>query len=164
MEKTMKIELLNDKYIGDVEKLIIESWSGPFIAVHRQLYDLRELPCIVALLEEELLGYCYYRFSNNECEIMAIESIKQNIGVGTALIYDIIKKATEAKCKRVYLETTNDNTHAFRFYQRRGFTMIAYRIDEMHYSRQLKPSIPLLGEDDIPIKDEIEFELLLYNS
>lgn len=31
----------------------------------------------------------------------------------------------------------------------------------MDISRQLKPEIPLIGEDDIPLKHEIEFEMLL---
>ena len=139
--------------------------GGIHIAVHRKLFDLRELPCLIALSEQkELLGYCYYRIDDNECEIMAIESITPNFGVGSSLVRAIIRKAVDGKCKRIYLQTTNDNTHAFRFYQRLGFSLSAVRINEIDYSRQIKPTIPILGADDIPIQHEIEFEYILYKT
>jgi len=31
----------------------------------------------------------------------------------------------------------------------------------MEHARRLKPEIPLLGADDIPLRDEIELELIL---
>ncbi|MCL2093726.1 MAG: GNAT family N-acetyltransferase, partial [Treponema sp.] len=64
-------------------------------------------------------------------------------------------------CKRVYVQTTNDNCHAFRFYQRRGFTICAVRLNELDYSRKLIPEIPLIGDNDIPALHEIEFEMAL---
>ncbi|MCL2752421.1 MAG: GNAT family N-acetyltransferase, partial [Firmicutes bacterium] len=33
------------------------------------------------------------------------------------------------------------------------------RLGAMNAARQLKPSIPLIGEDGIPLRDEIEFEI-----
>jgi len=158
----MDIVTLNKDYIEEVECIAASSWGGIQVAVHRELFDLRELPCYIAISsEQELLGYCYYRFSDNECEIMALESIKPNCGVGSSLIKVVIDRATDEKCRRVYLSTTNDNAHAFRFYQRRGFTMSAVRLNALEYLRKLKPTIPLLGEDDIPLLHEIEFELVL---
>jgi GNAT superfamily N-acetyltransferase len=153
---------MTEDYIEDVERIAVDSWGGIHVAVHRELYDLREMPCFIAVSDEkELLGYCYYRSADYACEIMAIESVKQNIGVGSALIKAVQEKAKDEGCERVYLQTTNDNAHAFRFYQRRGFSISAFRFNELDYSRKLKPTIPLLGEDDIPLLHEIEFELAL---
>ena len=157
----MIITSLTADQSSEVERIVTESWGGLHIAAHRKLYDLRELPCLIAITDKhELLGYCYYRISGGECEIMAIESIIHNIGVGSTLIDSIKKLAAESNCSRVYLQTTNDNTHAFRFYQRRGFTISAFRLNELDYARTLKPSIPQLGEDGIPIQHEIEFEYM----
>ncbi|MCL2426983.1 MAG: hypothetical protein FWD05_11685 [Oscillospiraceae bacterium] len=65
------------EYKEEVERLAIESWGGVHIVIHRDVYDLRELPCLVAISDEqELLGYCYYRLCNNECEIVALESVQ----------------------------------------------------------------------------------------
>ena len=72
------------------------------------------------------------------------------------------EEATKAGCRRLWLVTTNDNTHALRFYQRRGFRIAAVHtgaIDE--YRGTLKPEIGLTGNDGIPIRDEIELELAL---
>jgi Acetyltransferase (GNAT) family len=67
----------------------------------------------------------------------------------------------EAGCRRVWLITTNDNLRALRFYQRRGFRLVAVHPDALARSRELKPSIPEIGLDGIPLRDELELELLL---
>lgn len=57
--------------------------------------------------------------------------------------------------------TTNDNTEALRFYQKRGFAITTIRINEIEKQRKIKPSMPILGNDGIPIRDEIELKFLL---
>ena len=64
-------------------------------------------------------------------------------------------------CRRVWLITTNDNTYAIRFYQKRGFDMAAIHRNAINESRKIKPQIPLTGFDKIPILHEIEFEMML---
>jgi hypothetical protein len=55
--------------------------------------------------------------------------------------------------------TTNDNVDALRFYQRRGFRLRAVRPGAVDDARRtLKPEIPAVGEQGIPIRDEIELE------
>jgi len=56
---------------------------------------------------------------------------------------------------------TNGNLGALRFYQRRGFRIAAVRPNGVAASRRLKPGIPEVGEYGIPIRDEIELELML---
>jgi ribosomal protein S18 acetylase RimI-like enzyme len=87
--------------------------------------------------------------------------LTENCGIGSRLIEEVIKVARKNNCCRVWLITTNDNTRAIRFYQRRGFTMASIHINAIKESRKIKPQIPLLGFDDIPILHEIEFELRL---
>jgi ribosomal protein S18 acetylase RimI-like enzyme len=59
------------------------------------------------------------------------------------------------------LLTTNDNLHALRFYQRRGFRLAALYPGALAEARKLKPSIPETGYHGIPIRDEIELEMSL---
>jgi hypothetical protein len=59
------------------------------------------------------------------------------------------------------LVTSNDNINALKFYQKRGFVFKNIYINEMENARKLKPEIPLLGDYGIPIKDEIEFEMII---
>ncbi|HWR22695.1 MAG TPA: GNAT family N-acetyltransferase [Feifaniaceae bacterium] len=80
------------------------------------------------------------------------------LGVGTALLSAAADYAKTQGCSRLWLITTNDNTRAIRFYQRRGFVMTALHLNAIEDARRMKPQIPLTGLDDIPILHEIEFE------
>jgi hypothetical protein len=59
------------------------------------------------------------------------------------------------------LITTNDNLHALGFYQKRGFRLVAVHSNALAASRKIKPSIPDFGMHGIPLRDEIELEILL---
>jgi hypothetical protein len=57
--------------------------------------------------------------------------------------------------------TTNDNTSALHFYQKMGFYFHKLRVCIVEESRKIKPQIPLIGNFNIPIWDEIELEMIL---
>lgn len=61
----------------------------------------------------------------------------------------------------MYLYTTNDNTRAMRFYQKRGFDMTELFRGAVDRARKIKPEIPLTGDDGIPLRHEIRFERTL---
>jgi GNAT superfamily N-acetyltransferase len=90
-----------------------------------------------------------------------MNSLAEGIGVGTALLKAVKTVAAFAKCKRVWLVTTNDNTFTLRFYQKRGFQIAAVHPKAVERSRELKPEIPTNGVDGIPVRDEIELEIML---
>jgi ribosomal protein S18 acetylase RimI-like enzyme len=69
--------------------------------------------------------------------------------------------AIRAGCVRLWLITTNDNLHALGFYQKSGFRLVALHPDAVAESRRLKPSIPEVGLDTIPLRDEIELTVNL---
>ena len=166
-----------------VQPIVDESWSAPYMVVGGKLWDTRVMPGFAAVSQSlsiettsplkptplsetcEILGYLLYDFHDGICEIMALESIAQNIGVATALIEKVKETAKisgaspKAETVRVTVVTTNDNTNAIRFYQRRGFSIRTVRLSVMDAARLLKPSIPLIGDNGIPLRDEIEFEI-----
>ena len=144
-----------------VDNHIAENWAGPYIATNGVLHDTRNHSGFVAESNGEIIGYILYNITESNCEITVLESLREKQGVGSVLIKAIIQEAKKAKCNRVWLITTNDNTPAIRFYQRRGFSLQAVHINAVEKSRKLKPQIPLLGLDDIPIAHEFEFEMLL---
>jgi RimJ/RimL family protein N-acetyltransferase len=61
--------------------------------------------------------------------------------------------------RRLWLITTNDNVHAQRFYERRGFTLVGVGEGAVDRARLAKPEIPLVGNDGVEIHDELEYEL-----
>ena len=48
-----------------------------------------------------------------------------------------------------------------RFYQKRGFVLWRIINNAVEKAREIKPEIPLIGNDGIPIRDEIELVKLL---
>lgn len=72
-----------------------------------------------------------------------------------------LSRAKRDGLTRVVLFTTNDNLHALRFYQKRGFDMVQIHRNAVEQARTLKPEIPLIGMDNIPLRHEIELEMLL---
>jgi len=50
--------------------------------------------------------------------------------------------------------------NALRFYQKRGFVLVKVHRNSLEFARKLKP-VPLIGADGIPLRDEIELEMVL---
>ena len=94
-----------------------------------------------------------------ECE--RINSLHENQGIGSRLVETVIHEAKERKLQKIVLITTNDNINALKFYQKRGFYMVHLFHNALDISRKLKPEIPLIGENSIPLRHEIEFELFI---
>jgi GNAT superfamily N-acetyltransferase len=106
-------------------------------------------------------GLITYRVRGGDLEIVSLNSMVKQKGIGTALINSVIEFAKKYEVKRVWLITTNDNINAIKFYQRRGFKIVRVYPEAVSVSRRLKPSIPEIGDHGIPISDEIELEIKL---
>ncbi len=138
-----------------------EQWGAPTIVVHGDVYEPHTLPGFAVVQDDAWLGLITYQLAGAACEIVTLDSIRQGVGVGMALIEAVVAEARRIGCARVWLITTNDNLHALRFYQKRGFRLVAVHRDAVDRARQIKPEIPLVGNDGIPLHDEIELELIL---
>ena len=144
-----------------VVEFIDRRWGSPYVVAHGKLYYPHTLPGFVAVVGGEPVWLLTYHVDGDDWEIVTIDSLEPGAGIGSDLIYGLRQAATEAGARRLWLITTNDNLNALRFYQKRGFTLVAVYPNALERSRQLKPSIPLVGEDGIPLRDEIELEMLL---
>jgi GNAT superfamily N-acetyltransferase len=163
-EKTVKPIYIRPIDHGDkawVASLVNEMWGSVKMVVRGSIYHVDELPGFIAILEDEPVGLVTYFLEDGDCEIISLDSTIEGIGMGSTLIETMKKFAREEGCKRLRLITTNDNTKALRFWQKRGFRLKTVYPNAVEKSRELKPEIPLLGNDDIPIRDEIELEMIL---
>ncbi len=136
-------------------------WGGETVIAHGVRYVLSELPGYVALLGGDRAGWITYHLEEQACEIVTLESLRPDRGIGTRLVEQVVSIARDAGCRRVWVITTNDNLHALGFYQKRGFVIAAVYPNALERSRQLKPEIPRVGQDGIPLRDEIELEQAL---
>jgi GNAT superfamily N-acetyltransferase len=143
-----------------IRGLMREQWAAEFVVVHGTVFHPDELPGFIAEWTAEKSGLITYHIGETGCEIVTLESLFQDRGIGTALIEAVKAAARRAGCRRLFVATTNDNLRALRFYQRKGFRLAALRPNALAKTRKLKP-VPLLGQDGIPIRDEIELEMML---
>ena len=147
-----------------VSDLITLRWGSAIVVALDTVYRPAELPGFVAVQAGEWVGLVTYQITEHECEIVSLDSLRPGAGIGTALVDAVAQAALVAGCRRVWLVTTNDNMNALRFYQKRGFSLVAVHRRSVDRARALKPGIPLLGQAGIPIRDAIELELLLAGS
>jgi ribosomal protein S18 acetylase RimI-like enzyme len=156
--ETLKIQRVESADSGWVTAFIKNRWHDAFVVAHGEVFYPAELTGFIARYEDEPDGLITYRIKDDECEIVTLDSLIENRGVGTRLIREVLAEAGLKKCRRVWLITTNDNTRAISFYRNRGFRIAAIYRGALDVSRKLKPSIPLENDQGIPIRDEIELE------
>lgn len=154
----MVIRDINESDRTWLTKLIIDNWGSPKIVTRGKVHHIEKLHGIIAEENNNKRGALTYRVENNECELVTLNAIEKNKGVGTLLIKELLKKAKTNGWTRVWVITTNDNLAAINFYQKRGFNIKTIYSNSIIASRKLKPEIPFMGENGIPIRDEIELE------
>lgn len=144
-----------------VEQISRDSWGSEIIIAHGEVFKPAELFGFIAEIGGKKVGLVANHIKDGACEIVTLNALKPNLGIGSSLIRHTAEFAKQKGCSKLWLITTNNNTHALRFYQKLGFRLTALRIDAIADYRKIKPEIPMAGEDGIPIRDEIELEMNL---
>ena len=139
----------------------IEHWGGEEMITRGKMYRPEQLEGFVMEDEDEWLGLLTFAIEGGECEVTSLDSLREGQGIGSNLLHQVIEEAKQRGCKRLFLITTNDNLNALGFYQKRGFEIVAVYRGAVNESRKIKPWIPLVGYNNIPLRDEIELEIRL---
>jgi ribosomal protein S18 acetylase RimI-like enzyme len=157
----IKIRPVDATDVEWVRQFLAQHWGSARIISRGEVHLADRLPGFLPLMSDRRVGLVTYRIDDDGCEIVTLNSLVEGSGVGTALLSAVRTVAVSSKCRRVWLITTNDNLEALRFYQRKGFSLVALHRNALDVSRKLKPEIPLTGRDGIPLRDELELEMLL---
>lgn len=156
--KFFDIVKVSDENRKEVNELLIQSWASTDIVVRGKIIDGTKLDGFVVYDDNKIIGLITYMFYDEICEIVSLDSLKENQGIGTALINKVREVAKANNCRVIRLITTNDNINALGFYQRRGFHLTKLYPNAIDYTRKIK-YVPLIGESNIPIRDELELEM-----
>ncbi|WP_425760479.1 GNAT family N-acetyltransferase [Micromonospora sp. DT231] len=154
----MRVRAARSAERAAVDALHEREWGGPYVVAHDTRHDVRTLPTLVAVDGAAVLGALTYRTDEDGLEVVTLVAASPGGGVGTALLEAVTSIAAEAGLARVWLITSNDNLRALRFYQRRGMRLVHVDRGAVDRARRLKPEIPLVGEDGIPLHDELVLE------
>ncbi len=144
-----------------VVRVLREYWHSTEIVTRGRVHRADRLPGLLAEIDGQPVGLLTYHIAADQCEIVSVNSLRERMGIGSALLDAARRAARLAGCRRMWLITTNDNVAALRFYQKRGWRLAAIHRNALDEARRLKPEIPATGIDGIPLRDEIELEMPL---
>jgi ribosomal protein S18 acetylase RimI-like enzyme len=166
-DNSVQMTAIDVRVLGEGERewsdaFLRADWGEPGVVRRGELVDPTTLPGFVAFLDGERAGLATYAVRGDECELVTIDSFREGLGVGRALLDGVREAAVGAGCRRLWLVTTNDNVRALELYQRWGMELAAFRRDAVTEARKtMKPSIPTHAANGIPLKHELELELFL---
>ncbi len=136
-------------------------WGDETVVVRGEIYHPADYEGLIAEWNNAEAGLILLRFESELCEIMSLSTSDESPPIGSELVDAAIEMAREKGARKMIVVTTNDNISALRFYQQLGFTIREWRMNAVERSRAIKPKIPREGNYHIPIRDEIELELII---
>jgi ribosomal protein S18 acetylase RimI-like enzyme len=142
-------------------KIWTQNYGGPSVVSRGHELRPLELAGFVAVENDELIGAVTWSLVGDQFEVVTLDSWREDRGVGSALLGAAVEVARKSGARRAWLITSNDNIRALRFYQTRGWDMVAVHHNAVTEARKSKPTIPEIGDHGIPVRHEIEFELRL---
>jgi N-acetylglutamate synthase-like GNAT family acetyltransferase len=158
---TIKIRAIRPTDTAWIRELFIQKWAGDLMIIRGKAYQLEELSGYIAELSNKKVGLITFRVTGQKLEITSLNSLLEKKGVGSTLVNKVLNFAKTRRLKSIRLITTNDNLNAIGFWQKRGFKLLRIYPDSLEMARKLKPALPFVGENGIPLRDEIELEMKL---
>lgn len=158
---TFELRGLTEDDLPRLRQFWIDYWGGEEMISRGHIYRPEQLEGFVIEEGEEWIGLLTFLIKDRECEVTSLDSLREGKGIGSKLIDKAIEEARARDCRRLFLITTNDNLNALGFYQKRGFEIVTIYRGAVNESRKIKPGISLIGMNNIPLRDEIELEILL---
>ena len=153
------VRAIADADRATVARLVEELWGSSIAVVHDTVFTPATLPGVLAERDGRAVGLLTWTVDGDTLEVVTIDAFPAGAGTGTALLEAAAEAAGAAGCRRIVLTTTNDNVDALRFYQRRGFRLVALRPGAVDDARaRHKPAIPATGAHGIPLRDELDLE------
>jgi N-acetylglutamate synthase-like GNAT family acetyltransferase len=159
-EHTLRVRAAEEADRPWLAEAVAGAWgSDSALSRGRLIEHPSSLPGLIAERDGRRIGFALLRLERGELEVVALQSVEQWQGAGTALLEAVKAEAKRLGARRAWLVTTNDNLDAARFYQRRGWDWVAFHRDAVTESRALKPEISEVGAYGIPLRHELEFEV-----
>ncbi len=155
------VRAIEDRDREWIAEFIAQQWGADAVITISGIYLASQLPGFIAIERGQPIGLITFLIDGEACEIVTLDSLHPRRGIGTVLVNQVAQVARRANCERLWLITTNDNLEAIGFYQRRGFSLVAVHANRVDNWRLLKPQIPLVGMNEIPLHDALEFEMTL---
>jgi GNAT superfamily N-acetyltransferase len=157
--KGMSRRRIEDSDREAIARFIEEHWHSRLVMSRGKRYFPHEHEGFVEWREGRIAGLLTMAYEDDALQVLTLNSTLEGERIGSALMLQAIDDARARGITRIWLTTTNDNLRAFGFYQRLGFRLVQVNVGVVDEARKVKPQIPEVGHNGIPIHDEIVFEL-----
>jgi GNAT superfamily N-acetyltransferase len=106
-------------------------------------------------------GLITWHIEGDCAEIVTVDAFEQGRHIGGRLLAGAEEALRRRRVRRVTIMTTNDNLRALAFYMRHAYRLVAVHLDAMDRVRALKPEVPRVGHENLPLQDVLELVKLL---
>lgn len=157
----IQLKKIEDSERQEMIRFLREELHSQQKIIRGRAVDISQEKGIAAYHGKKIVGLLTYKIAQSECEILSLDSILENQGLGTKLLAQLTEDIAKAGgCRKIKLVITNDNLNAMRFYQKRGFDLSMILRDTITKARaeQSGLPIPFTGDFGIPVRHEIELE------
>lgn len=146
---------------GKINAFLKEHWYATTMVLRGDILDMTRAEGFFVEEDGAILALLTYRFDGTIFEILSLDSLRENEGTGTRMVAEAVRRAKALGAEKIVVITSNDNMRAMGFYQKRGFDLVKLYRNGLDAARRLKPDIPMVGRDNIPLRHELEFEMIL---
>ncbi len=154
---------IEDSDREQIAQFIEQHWHSRLVMSHGKRYYPHEQEGFIEWRDGKIVGLLTMAYEDDALQLLTLNSTLEGERIGSSLMLMAIDDARLRGIERIWLTTTNDNTRAFWFYQRLGFRLVQVNVGAVDEARKVKPQIPEIGNDGIPIRDELVFELRIHS-
>lgn len=128
--------------VDAVEKLEKQCFSLPWSKeAILESFSQQHAVFVVAQLDERIVGYggVYVLYDEAEITNIAVDSNYRKMGVGGALLSEIVNESVQKGAKTILLEVRESNIAAINLYEKHGFEKIGTR--KNFYEKPLEDAV-----------------------
>ena len=149
---------LEDK--AELSRLITGRWGADVMVMGGMRYTSATVSAFAAHgTDGKLLGFATWVLRGTAVCILSLDSLTPGGGIGRLLIEAVMEAGRKGRARSIRVMTTNDNTAALVYYQRRGFHLTALYAGAIDAYRAMNPGLRPVGFHGIPVRDSIELEM-----
>ena len=97
-----------------VDEFIRQQWYTTTMIIRGKEIDMTQTEGFYVKEQEDIIGLITYFVSDDVLEVISLNSLRENQGIGTKLVDAVIREAKDRKLKKILVVTTNDNINAIK--------------------------------------------------
>ncbi|MFN8508692.1 MAG: GNAT family N-acetyltransferase [Dehalococcoidia bacterium] len=139
-----------------IAAMLDEHWGG-IVVTPARTYRAPDLRGAFVVFDDREVAMVTWARDGAIGEVVTLDAFEPGHGFGRAALAFAESELAREGATEARLFTTNDNVRAIALYLRAGWRLVRVHLDAMDAVRAIKPDVPLIGENGIPLRDMWEF-------